>query len=193
MSKSLGNFYTVHELLDEFPGEAIRLLLLKTHYRQPLDFTKDGLAEAKRELDGFYGALRETKNTGRIATMPHPIILEALQDDLNTPRAMSELHRLSGLVNTSADDGAHAANMSALSASAELLGLLQQDPEDWFKWAPKSRLAGLSDADIDVLVAARVEARKAKDFAASDRIRDELKAAGVMLEDGPAGTLWRRG
>ena len=192
MSKSLGNFYTVNELLEEFPGEAIRLLLLKTHYRQPLDFTKEGLAEAKRELDGFYGALRNAKSSGRIASAPHPLVFKALMDDLNTPQVISELHRLTGLLNTS-DDDARSANAGVLLGSAETLGLLQQDPEAWFKWQPASATGGLGDDEIEAKIATRVEARKNKDFATSDAIRDELLAAGIILEDGAGGTTWRRG
>ncbi|MBI1214959.1 MAG: cysteine--tRNA ligase [Alphaproteobacteria bacterium] len=173
MSKSLGNFYTVHELLDEFPGEAIRLLLLKTHYRQPLDFTKEGLAEAKRELDGWY---RLKADAGHVP----PALIETLCDDLNTPGAIAALHKLSG-------------NPGALTAGANFIGLLQQDPEDWFKWQPKAAAGGLTDADIDAKIEARTNARKNKDFATSDAIRDELAAAGVILEDGAGGTTWRRG
>ncbi len=206
MSKSLGNFYTVHELLDEFPGEAIRLLLLKTHYRQPLDFTKDGLAEAKRELDRFYRAveklndpLRDAWDVAERARMdPENLasdVVDALCDDLNTPYALSILHAMAdtafGDLGTVIEG--IALTRAELLNSAKLLGILQQDPEAWFRWAPKSAAGGISDADIDALVDARTAARKAKDFKESDRIRDELKAAGVVLEDGAGGTLWRRG
>ncbi len=183
MSKSLGNFYTVHELLDEFPGEAIRLLLLKTHYRQPLDFTKDGLAEAKRELDGWYRLV----DPASPASEPIAEIIDALADDLNSPLAISALHQLAGKVRGGE------ASTSALVASAQFLGLLQQDPNDWFKWQPAAAAGGLSDADIDAKIAARTEARANKDFATSDAIRDELQAAGIILEDGAGGTTWRRG
>ena len=188
MSKSLGNFYTVHELLDEFPGEAIRLALLKTHYRQPLDFTKEGLAEAKRELDGFYGALRGLDAS--TDAMENPTLIDALSDDLNTPLALSHLHQLAGEINKAADgDKQQAANK--LRSAGELLGLLQQDPDDWFKG--EAQEGGLDDAAIDGLIAARTQAKADKDFAEADRIRDELAAAGVMLEDGAGGTTWKRG
>ncbi|MBO6518530.1 MAG: cysteine--tRNA ligase [Rhodospirillales bacterium] len=187
MSKSLGNFYTVNELLDEFPGEAIRLLLLKTHYRQPLDFTKDGLAEAKRELDGFYQALRSAGELTRAVGAPEAII-DALADDLNTPKSVSLMHELLSDANRGNADA-----LNGLVAGASILGLLQQDPEDWFKWQPKSAEGGLSDDEIDAKIAARTEARANKDFATSDAIRDELQAAGIILEDGAGGTTWRRG
>lgn len=173
MSKSLGNFYTVNELLDEFPGEAIRLLLLKTHYRQPLDFTKDGLADARRELDGWY---RIKADGGELPAA----LIEALCDDLNTPGAITVLRGSSN-------------DPSMLTAGANFLGLLQQDPDDWFKWQPKSAAGGLTDAEIDAKIDARKAARADKDFATSDAIRDELQAAGIILEDGANGTTWRRG
>ena len=188
MSKSLGNFYTVNELLDEFPGEAIRLLLLKTHYRQPLDFTKEGLAEAKRELDGFYQALRNGSVSADDAGSVPSSVVDALGDDLNTPKAVAVLHELLGAVNRG-----ETAAMGGLMAGASLMGLLQQDPEDWFKGQPKSAAGGLSDDEIDQKIQARTEARKNKDFALSDAIRDELQEMGIILEDGAGGTTWRRG
>ena len=174
MSKSLGNFYTVHDLLDEFPGEAIRLALLKSHYRQPLDFTKAGIAEAKKELDRWYRVIgTETETDGELSEA----VLHALQDDLNTPKAIAELHNQT--------------DASVLKASAGLLGLLQQNPEIWFKGNEPDG-EGLSEADIDALIAQRTQARVDKDFAESDRIRDELAEKGVVLEDGAGGTTWRR-
>ena len=176
MSKSLGNFFTVHELLDQFPGEAIRLLLLSAHYRQPLDFTHEGLQASKATLDRWYGALRG-KDTKAAAMVPASVE-DALSDDLNTPQAISALHQL--------------ADPAELRAGANALGLLQQDAEAWFRWTPAGS-SGPSDAEIEAAIAARQAARKAKDFKESDRIRDDMKAKGVILEDGPKGTTWKRG
>jgi cysteinyl-tRNA synthetase len=176
MSKSLGNFFTVHELLDQYPGEVIRLLLLSAHYRQPLDFTHEGLQQAKAALDRWYGLLRgkSTPPSNRV-----PLAVEdALNDDLNTPLAISAVHQLS--------------DPAQLRAAGEALGVLQHDAEAWFRWTPAGT-SGPSEAEIDAAIAARQAARKAKNFRESDHIRDELKERGVILEDGPKGTTWKRG
>jgi cysteinyl-tRNA synthetase len=176
MSKSLGNFFTVHELLDQYPGEAIRLLLLSAQYRQPLDFTHEGLTQAKATLDRWYGALRG-KDVRADGVVPESVE-DALNDDLNTPMAIGAIHQL--------------ADLAELRAGGNALGLLQQDAEAWFRWTPAGS-SGPTDAEIDAAIAARQAARKAKDFKESDRIRDDLKARGVILEDGPKGTTWKRG
>ncbi|SJZ34228.1 cysteinyl-tRNA synthetase [Enhydrobacter aerosaccus] len=176
MSKSLGNFVTLHELLDQYQGEVIRLLLLSAHYRQPLDFTPEGLQQSKATLDHWYNGLR-TMNPEPAAAVPRSVE-DALSDDLNTPMAISALHQLR--------------DAAELKAGAQALGLLQQDPEAWFRWAPAGT-SGPSDAEIEAAIAARQAARKSKDFKESDRIRDDLKSKGVILEDGPKGTTWKRG
>jgi cysteinyl-tRNA synthetase len=175
MSKSLGNFITVQDLLAEHHGETIRLAMLKTHYRQPINWTADGLKQAKAELDGFYRTLQAD---GGEDAGPSARLLDSLADDLNTPLALATLHEASG---------------GALRAGASLLGLLQCDPEDWFKWQPESGDGGASDADIEARIDARNAARANKDFAEADRIRDALAADGIILEDGAGGTTWRRG
>src|SRR6185312_1071234 len=176
MSKSLGNFLSLHELLDQYPGEAIRLLLLTAHYRQPLDFTPEGLLNAKATLDRWYGQLRGKRVTAANA-VPQSVE-DALSDDLNTPLAISAVHQL--------DDPAE------LLAGARAIGLLQQDAEAWFRWTPAGA-GGPTEAEIEAAIAARQAARKAKDFKEADRLRDDLKAKGVILEDGPKGTTWKRG
>ena len=192
MSKSLGNFYTVHVLLEEFPGEAIRLALLKSHYRKPMDFTKEGLREAKLELDRFYNILRRHSSVPKSQADIPKSVLSQLKDDLNTPGAISALHQCLGALKNAEEDQILAAK-NALLAAGYVLGLLQQDPEDWLKWQPVTATeAGLSDAEIDVLIAERVSARANKDFAASDRIRDQLTNDGIILEDSSEGTIWRR-
>jgi cysteinyl-tRNA synthetase len=187
MAKSLGNFYTVEEILREFPGEAIRLLMLKTHYRQPLDFTKEGLREAKAQLDYFYRAHARAAGFGT-SVQTDDSALAALYDDLNTPEAIGTLHELaSGVLK---DDAAAPVAASRMAGLASLLGLLQSEPDAWFHGARKD--AEINEAEITELINARREARKARNFDEADRIRAVLLHQGVLLEDGPAGTTWRR-
>jgi cysteinyl-tRNA synthetase len=206
MSKSLGNFYTVAELLDEFPGEAIRLLLLKTHYRQPLDFTKDGLKEAKAQLDRWYRLKQVADDycdeTGfprdgwvELGEEEADPVIGALEDDLNTPETLAELSEIANQAFFSREQGDSprvvATFVMDLERQAELLGLLQGSAKEWFRWQPAGA-ATVDEAEIDSLIDARNAARRAKDFAEADRIRDELAAQGIQLEDGPDGTTWRR-
>ena len=192
MSKSLGNFYTVHDLLGEWPGEAIRLALLQTHYRQPLDFTRQGLAQARQALDRLYEALRDCSDVeARDGAPPAAEVLAALGDDLNTPQAIAELHGLASAVRRADDVAERARLKGALLEAGRLMGLLAMAPDAWFHWQPPTSTA-LSVAEIEAQIAARRLARQARDFAASDRIRAELAARGIVLEDRPDGTLWRR-
>ena len=193
MSKSTGNVLLVHELLKQAPGEAIRLALLSAHYRQPLDWTDDGLAQAVKMLDRLYGALRTLGDVNADpAAEPDEAFLRALGDDLNTPQALAALFELARQANTAEDPADKARIKSILLKSANLMGLLTQGPEDWF--AGDDEDGDGPDADeIERLVQARKDARGAKDFAEADRIRDDLSAHGITLEDGADGTKWRRG
>ena len=200
MSKSLGNFHTVHDLLARARGEAIRFLLLKTHYRQPLDFTEDRLKEARTELDYFYRALQITGTAGAEAGDPLPQTVEdALNDDMNTPEAITELHRLAGNVHQglSKGSGIPAAGNDIL-AVGRVLGILQNDPVEWFRQS-QTVSAGLdahiapSDEMVEKRIVERATARAAKNFELADSIRSELADFGVILEDKPDGTTdWRR-
>ncbi|MCU0839426.1 MAG: cysteine--tRNA ligase [Rhodospirillales bacterium] len=199
MSKSLGNFYTVHDLLAEFPGEAIRLVLLQTHYRQPLDFTKAAIERAKRTLDRFYLAMADAPEDsgGAGGDEDDLIVLDALADDLNTPLALTRLHEMLNELHRDRTPALGARNRRRLKAGGALLGLLQAEPEAWLKaaGAPAAAQAGsggVNDAAIEAKLAARAAARKAKDFKAADAIRDELAAAGIVIEDKADGTRWRR-
>ncbi|WP_026986464.1 cysteine--tRNA ligase [Fodinicurvata fenggangensis] len=190
MSKSLGNFLTVRQLREEgYDGEVIRLALLSGHYRQPLDINREKLAESKSQLDRLYGALRPLGES-----LPEPgeegtpeKLLDALADDLNTPLALSALHDLAHDLNK-ASDTEKAGCAEALLAGARLLGLLERPPEEWFKGGEDN----LDVAEIERLIAERLAARKARDFATADRIRDDLLERGILLEDGAQGTSWRR-
>lgn len=195
MSKSLGNFYTVHDLLDDFPGEAVRLTLLKSHYRQPLDFRKTGLTEAKKELDDFYLALRNADVKAQVPDDLPAGVLAALCDDLNTPQAVALLHDLKTRLNAAASDSEKAPLKGALLLAGDVLGILGQAPDVWLHGRaattdPSS--SELSNSAIDALIGERNQARKDKDFTTSDRIRDQLTEAGILLEDGVDGTTWRR-
>lgn len=193
MSKSLGNFYTVRDLTAEFPGEAIRFALLSTHYRQPMDFTKGGIGQAKETLDRFYGALRNTMSLPiRDDIFIPDNIMTALSDDLNTPLAITHLHELVGSLNKAESEEEKSKIRAALIAGAEVMGFLNADPEEWFKGQPSNDEGELDEAAIDALIEERTAARAAKDFDTSDRIRDELAEQGIVLEDGAGGTSWKR-
>jgi cysteinyl-tRNA synthetase len=189
MSKSIGNVKLVHDLLQHYAGETMRFALLSAHYRQPLDWTESLLAQSKATLDRLYNALRRLKDVeavdaGAPANMPEGV-LAALSDDLNTPQALAELSALATEANKAEPQDQPRIKAQLLAAGA-LLGLLQVDPEDW------ARGDAGDAARIDALVAARVAARKAKDFAEADRIRQSLAAEGVEIMDGAQGSTWRR-
>jgi cysteinyl-tRNA synthetase len=189
MSKSLGNTLVLHELLERHPAELLRFMLMKAHYRQPLDWSDAALEQAQRTLDGLYGTLRDLAgiDAPQDRALPSELI-ETLADDLNTPEALSLLARLADNARKSTSPQDKKAAKAALLEAGAFLGLLQQDPEAWFK----RQGAESVDPDwIESLLAERADARKRKDFATSDRIRDELAARGVIIEDGPQGARWK--
>lgn len=186
MSKSLGNFYTVDEILDKHPAEALRLLFLTTHYHQPFNFTFEGLQQAKGILDKFYNALLKNADVPTIDVKPSEKFILALADDLNTPLALSYLHEIVNNLNKAENNEERSKLKSELIVSAEMLGLLYNNPEAWFKGE------NTDDSEIEELIAKRTEAKKNKDWTTADAIRNQLKDRGILLEDGPNGTTWKR-
>jgi len=191
MSKSLGNVLLVHDMVEKIPGEVIRLALLSAHYRQPLDWSDRAMEGARSMLDRLYGAIRgiELTAAGRSAGEPPAAVIEALEDDLNSPKAMAELFDHARALNKSTDGDERRKLAAEIQAAGDLLGILQMDAEAWFSGSADSEL---SAEDIEALLKQREEARANRDFAAADGIRDRLTAAGVTIEDGPAGARWRR-
>lgn len=191
MSKSLGNFRMVKDLLALYPGEVLRFALLSAHYRSELNFSADLLDQAWRTLDTLYGALRETEAVeAEAADLNDTAFIKALEDDLNTPIAISELHQIARDLNK-AEDADKARLKGLLLAAGEMLGILQQDPEAWFKQA-RGGEETISAEEIEALIEERVQSKKNRDFARADEIREELKSKGVVLEDSREGTKWRR-
>ncbi len=177
MSKSIGNVLLARDLLNEAPGEAIRWALLSAHYRQPLDWSDTLLNQSKRNLDRLYRTM-DSLPEGATAEPPAPV-LSALEDDLNTPAAFAALFQFARTAKTAED-------RAAMKAAGDLLGVLQEAPSEWLSGGAK-----VDPSEIERLIEDRLEARKSKDFATADRIRDELAAKGIVLEDGAGGTTWR--
>jgi len=191
MSKSLGNVLLVHDLIETIPGEVIRLALLSAHYRQPLDWSPETIASARRMLDRLYGAIRgiEVSDEVRAAAEVPEELIAALEDDINTPKAMAEFFALARRLNKSNDPAEMETLAAQMYAAGELMGLLNSDPEAWFSGHVEGDVAA---DEIEAIIAKRNEARANKDWAAADGFRDQLSEMGVMIEDGPGGTTWRR-
>jgi cysteinyl-tRNA synthetase len=197
MSKSLGNFFTVREILARYKPEVVRYFILNSHYRSPLNYSDAHLDSSRAALDGFYTALRGvTPDKNADVDEYGKRFRAAMDDDFNTAEAMAVLADLRRELNTAKTESRdqEVSQLAGIMLNlASLLGILQQDPEEYFRsGAGMESGSGLSDEQIEELIAARVQARKDKDWAESDRIRDELKDNGIMLEDGAGGTTWRR-
>jgi cysteinyl-tRNA synthetase len=194
MSKSLGNFRTVRDLLRHYPGEVIRYALLAGHYRKPLDFSLSALDQAQAALDRLYGSLQPYADRPRSApTEPAPGIADALADDLNTPLALAALHELATALRKSVAAEEQSRLLEQLRDGAELLGLLQQHPTQWRQQArAEVQDSAPTVAAIEQLIAARQQARADRDFARADALRQQLFALGIGIEDSAAGTTWHR-
>ena len=197
MSKSLGNFFTIREVLAKYRPEVLRFLLLSSHYRSPINYSEDSLQQAQAGLERFYAALRDF---GDVAPLPAAELAqtayaarfrEAMDEDFNTPGALAVMHEIARELNTAAREGdaARARGLAAeLRGFGAILGLLGDDPLAFRRGGTQ----GADDAEIDALVAERVAAKKAKDFARADAIREQLRARGIVIEDTRDGSVWRR-
>ena len=183
MSKSLNNFFTLRDVLAKWHGETVRYALLSTHYRKPLDWSETALKQAKTSLDKLYRCIWDAgdKSTD-VAAPPGDKIIGILSENLNTPAAIAKLHQL-----------AHQGDVEQMRASAALMGLLQHDPQNWFRWRPEAAFGTtLSDEAIAALIRERSQARTAGDYTRADAIKNRLNDAGIRLEDRDGNTRWRR-
>lgn len=193
MSKSLGNFFTVREVLRQFQPEVVRYFILASHYRSPLNYSDDNLETARAALTRLYTALRNLPDAGSVLPEPVARFKAAMDDDFNSPEALAVLFDLAHALNRAADEDSARADLAAtLKHLGGLLGLLQGEPDAFLKSGTRTGSDGLDDAAIEALITQRTEARQRKDWGESDRIRDELLQQGVLLEDGAQGTTWRR-
>jgi len=191
MSKSLGNFKTVRELLTQYRGEVIRFALLSAQYRSELDFSQELLEQSHASLDSLYGFLRDNSGVevNSKIDIKSEAVYQALLDDLNTPVAISELYALSKSL-SNASDGEKIRLKSTILKAGELMGILQQDPDHWFQQADSEE--SLNADEIESLIAERQQAKLDKNYARADEIRQSLEQQGVLLEDSREGTKWKR-
>ena len=186
MSKSLGNFVTIRELLADWPGEVLRLNMLRTHYRQPIDWTTRGMQESQRILDEWYQAVGDTAAAREV--MPDDDVIGPLCDDLNTPNVITRLHALVSEIRGPASASRQIELKRSLKSSGALLGILEKAEEEYLKADP--RRVAIDESKVKSLIDARAQARKAKNFEQADSIRDELARMGVVLKDSKDGTTW---
>lgn len=190
MSKSIGNVLLVRELMKHYPGEVLRYVLLRAHYRQPLDWSEAVLEQTRRTLDRIYATLRDHPVEIEADAKPDAEFMAMLADDLNTPKALAEINRL-GREAANAGDSAEGQKIRrSLLVNARFIGLLQQSAEQWFSWRSATQ-AEVDPAKVEALINARQQARAERNWAEADRIRDQLTALGVVLEDGSGTTHWR--
>jgi len=195
MSKSLGNFFTIREILDKYAPEVVRYLLISSHYRSEIDYSQESLQEARSGLDRFYNALKDFADVAPAAaevlqnSAHYDRFVAAMDDDFNTREALSVMFDLVRALNSEADPALKQRYAAELKGLGQLLGLLQQNPRVYLQGGAANEIDG---TQVEALIAERLQARKNKDFARSDQIRDELKAKGILLEDGAGGTTWRR-
>ena len=194
MSKSLGNFFTVREVLEQYRPEEIRFFILSSHYRSPLHYSKENLAEARASLERLYTALRDAP-AGNASGNPSDVekFNQLMDDDFNTPRAIAFLHELAHEINRLDKNSGRARSLAAtLRHLGAVLGLLQEPPREFLQSRVGSIAGALSNEEITGLIEQRKNARDNRDFKEADRIRDLLAGSGVILEDSPQGTVWRR-
>jgi cysteinyl-tRNA synthetase len=191
MSKSLGNVMVLHDLLELFPAEVLRFLLLRAHYRQPLDWSDSTLAQARATLDGWYGVLRDLADI-RVDASEEVVpqeFEEALCDDINTPAAFAVLAELANRARKASTESERHETKAALLGAGRLIGLLQQEPEFWFKQTGSGD--SIDPEWVNALLDERIAARSSRNFARADEIRDELAKRNIVIEDGAQGSRWR--
>lgn len=198
MSKSLGNFFTIREILDKYDAEVVRYLLIGSHYRSEIDYSQESLREAKLGLDRFYTALKDYADvepadaTELAGSAFYDRFIQAMDDDFNSREALAAMYDLVRALNAQADPATARSLAAVLKALGGNLGILQKDPRVYLQGEALQGDGASDVARIDALIAERIQAKKDKNFARSDEIRDELKAQGIVLEDGKGGTTWRR-